>query len=85
MGPFWGHFGVILDHFWVDPGSFCGHLGIILASFSHHVGAVLASFWNNFGAFFLVLIFGPFGRFLGLFRPKAGHFGAFGSKKCVET
>ena len=75
IGPKWaknrskiGHFGVILDHFWVDPGSFRGHLGIILASFWHHFGVVLVSFRPHFEAFL-----GPFGAifgpFLGLFRP----------------
>ena len=46
-----GHFGVILDYFWVNPGSFWGRLGIILASFWHYFRVVLVSFWPRFEAF----------------------------------
>ena len=72
IGPFSDDFGVILDHFSVDPGSFWGHLGIILASFWHHFGVVFASFWTRFRAFYCV--FDTFGRFLGPFLAKSGHF-----------
>ena len=68
MGPKWaknrskiGHFGVILDHFWVDPGSLWGHLGIVLASFWGRFGVVLTPFSGLFG-----VVFDP----LGVFRPS---------------
>ena len=46
MGPKEGHFGVILDHFWVDPGSFRGRLGMNLASIWHrfdHIWGLFAT------------------------------------------
>ena len=55
-----GHFGVILDQFWVDPGSFWGHLG-----HREHFGIVLASFWGRFD-----LVLASFsGRFWCAFDP----------------
>ena len=30
LGSFWGHFGVILDQFWVDFGLFRDHFGTVL-------------------------------------------------------
>ena len=83
IGPFWGDFWVILDHFWVDPGSLWGHLGIILASFWHHFGVVLASFWPHFETYLGPFLPFFFWRFLGLLKPKTGHFGGFGVKNNV--
>ena len=87
MGRKLGHFGVILDHFLVDPESFWGHLGIILASFWHHVGLVLVSFWPHFGLLwtildpFWALFFAHyraiFGAFLPPFRCFKGHSAVF--------
>ena len=64
FGPFWGDFGRFLG--W--SGSFWGHFGIIW-SFVCHFGTSL----GPFGEFFSY----RFWRFLGLFRPKRGHFGTF--------
>ena len=42
MGPKYGHFAAILNHFW-------GHFGVSLGSFWDHFGIVLASIWGRFG------------------------------------
>ena len=75
--PFWGDFGVILNHFVV---SIRGHFGVTLGSFGARFGIILGSFWCRFD-----LILRPFWALFGLFLDHFwailahfyGHFAVF--------